>query len=154
MEIFLDIFYENAFICDPIILSMLHYGLPTRIWKPNGISDTYTVEYLRLKIQTVRIGTYSLLETVAQNLRLAEMFVLQPYLSQNWSSDGYFEVLNQFIFELVQKLWHKCKKMQFMYLVKKWLERVGKQWVSFITSKWSSELQFCERYSCIWWKNG
>ena len=71
MEIFLDIFYENAFICDPIILSMLHYGLPTRIWKPNGISDTYTVEYLRLKIQTVRIGTYSLLETVAQNLRLA-----------------------------------------------------------------------------------
>ena len=34
---------------------------------------------------------------------------LHEYLSQNWSSDGHFEVLNGSIYKLVKKLWQKWK---------------------------------------------
>ena len=41
-------------------------------------------------------------------------FFCQPhgYLSQNWDSDGHFEVLNESISYLVQKLWHKTKSLE------------------------------------------
>ena len=50
-------------------------------------------------------------------------FFCQPhgYLSQNWDSDGHFKVLNESKSYLVQKLWHKTKKLkkcQFIFLNK------------------------------------
>ena len=43
-----------------------------------------------------------------------QIAVLQPFQakfppSQNWSSDGHFEVLNSSIYQLVKKLWQKWK---------------------------------------------
>ena len=46
---------------------------------------------------------------------------LYVYLSQNWGSDGNFEVLNESKLSLVQKLWHKtqkCKKYKWVFLYK------------------------------------
>ena len=39
------------------------------------------------------------------------------YLSQNWDSDSYFEVLNESKSLLVQKLWHKMQKTQMSVFV-------------------------------------
>ena len=38
------------------------------------------------------------------------------YLSQNWGSDGHFEVLNRSYLSLVQKLWHKTQIFPFFFL--------------------------------------
>ena len=38
------------------------------------------------------------------------------YLSQNWGSDGHFEVLNRSYLWLVQKLWHKMQLFPFLFL--------------------------------------
>ena len=36
-------------------------------------------------------------------------------LSQNWGSDGHFEVLNRSYFRLVQTLWHKTQIFLFLF---------------------------------------
>ena len=37
------------------------------------------------------------------------------HLSQNWGSDGHFEVLNRSYLWLVQKLWHKTQIFPFLF---------------------------------------
>ena len=39
--------------------------------------------------------------------------LMYVYLSQNWSSDGHFDMLNGSKFWLVQKLWHKMQIFPF-----------------------------------------
>ena len=40
------------------------------------------------------------------------------YLSQNWDSNGHFEVLNKSKFQLVQRLWQKTKRCKYLFLYK------------------------------------
>ena len=40
------------------------------------------------------------------------------YLSQNWGSDGHFEVLNRSYLSLVQKLWHKTQIFSFLFVLR------------------------------------
>ena len=39
------------------------------------------------------------------------------HLSQNWGSDGHFEVLNRSTFWLLQKLWHKTQIFPFLFIL-------------------------------------
>ena len=40
------------------------------------------------------------------------------HLSQNWGSDGHFEVLNRSYLWLVEKLWHKTQIFPFLFLLR------------------------------------
>ena len=64
------------------------------------------------------------LETDAQNLQVSKdrfMTIFSRflpttfYLSQNWSSDNHFKVLNKSKSWLAQKLWHKIKIFLFLF---------------------------------------
>ena len=91
------------------------------------------------------------------------------FLSQNWGSDGHFEVLNRSYLWLVEKLWHKTQIFPFLFfyaiLYKNrylhlfcflrfcvFCHNLCTNWNSdlFSTSKWPSESQFCERWMCSW----
>ena len=98
---------------------------------------------------------------------------LHDYISQNWGSDGHFEVLNRSESWFIQKLWLKMQTFPFPFFC----DIVEKNaFVFFVffgficilchncctnhdsdlfsTSKWSSEPPFCERFLHSWHKNG
>ena len=95
------------------------------------------------------------------------------YISQNWGSDGHFEVLNRSKPWLIEKLWLKMQIFPFSFfcdIVEKnafvFVAILGFIYVLcykcctnhdsdlFSTSKWPSEPPFCERFSYSWHKNG
>ena len=43
---------------------------------------------------------------------------MYDHLSQNWGSDGHFEVLNRSYLSLVQKLWHKTQIFPFPFFLR------------------------------------
>ena len=90
--------------------------------------------------------------------------ILLPYVcSQNWDSDGHFEVLNMSRYWLVQKLWHKTQISPFLFfwfwtqtkisvLLRFYFFCSNKDLDSLSTAKWLSESQFYERWTWSWQK--
>ena len=98
---------------------------------------------------------------------------LHDYISQNWGSDGHFEVLNRSKPWLIQKLWLKIQIFPFLFF-SDIVEKNAFLFFGFLgficilchncctnhdsdlfsTLKWPSESPFCERFSYRWHKNG
>ena len=96
---------------------------------------------------------------------------LYVHLSQNWDSDGHFEVLNRSKIWLVQRLWHKKQIFPFPIFCNI-VEKTAFVFFAclgficilchncctnhdsdlFNSSKWQSKPQFCEIFSYSWQK--
>ena len=53
-------------------------------------------------------------------------------LSQNWGSDGHFEVLNRSSLWLVEKLWHKMQIFPFLFFCNSVQKQIFASFLSFI----------------------
>ena len=96
----------NLFLVRKLNKSMIkqHYS----IWLSNSSNHPLVLRCL--------MG--STVMTQNANISISVFCNMYVHLSQNWGSDGHFEVLNRSYLSLVQKLWHKMQIFPFNFFLR------------------------------------